>query len=1187
MGCQIKMENGKKTYLTPDGTESKLYNKIAKFTSSSIEADLVFKHAYTKSDVEVNTNGEPIVVNDKFSDGTSLYPRKVLSEYSTLNKLFNKVEGARISEFSKEIEYDADIVKGLKDTFTVSSETSGKVIVTKQGPETVNRKLKEEEDPTYRSVMNRIRTFLQSTGINIQNIDSYLTNVGYRNNGIQGVKGLADTSLRIIALTEGGKTGKTLAEEAGHMGVDFHNNQRMIDKALAKIDQSELYKVHAEHYRSKYKAFKESLTEAEVEAKVRREILGKYVGLAIENNTYPSGFKGVINAIINKLLSFFRPSFKNAAAVIASDIAKGDRGTFQYQPTGDVFFDSANDILVEIKEKLNQYISVLKRTGKKNEANKLVSRLFTMNELSKLGDEGDQQALAFLVEELVNETQAILAQLENRSSLSFKEIDEIDRYFAYYTTYVKELKEVFSDPEMKAKLRKLSHTFDDMQEIHNEFTHKEIIKKITPEIEDPGQIQKILNEFKQISVDSGFLNKWLMSGADSANPIARIMHFMITKLFNRVELATVEYGRDLMNSAEKLGITDTDFLYEKKGKNFTGKFIRPTSQTFSNLTPNQQKFAIIVEDHMNTMYNQIGLQYKGLAPQLSATYLDIVTRTNHKTFKTIKETLVESISLDTLNDEGFHAAIGSRPDGSSERMVPRFYTKKLENPNTITNDALRSLIAFKKMSENYEIMSKESSVFEAMLSVFGKSKLINGKEIKKGFETNDYFKMRNLIDMRVYGESTKELAEIGGKYSASKMLSKFKSYVTANNLAGAFFTQIQGYASAKIFQKLDSYIGEHSSPTAQKFATKMLAKMYPAAMSEIGARNKKAKLTMVLQDLGLFGSTDEIFKDLNKNKIIRTLNDNPSMVGFQLGSYSIKATVAMTAMFHYRLHKNTIVKPGDANYEQGKPIHEYLLNGKRLGLTPDQHKVNMAKFSMIVKRQVGTFEGSLSPTDKAAANRNALVQLLFTHKNWLVTGLSRRMRGDSKNYELGKEEIGYWRAAFKHLSNGWANDMNFLRYYNSKEVFNELPKHHQAAIKRFNIEFKMTVGLFIGMSILEGLFGDDEEGITPYMLYAANKTYLELTTLAFGPSGTYAAIETIKNPMAATGQFGQILEALFNTFNDKEVQSGAYEGYTKRAQAYAKLIPVLKGIKASSDPVSSRRFLKQSQLKYAMYTWDE
>lgn len=1189
MGCQIKMVNGEKKYLTPDGNESKLYNKIEKFTGSEIEADMVFKHAYSKTDIEVNAKGEPIITNDKFSDGTSLYPRKVLSEYSTLNKLFNKVPGDRISEFSKELEYDADIVKGLKDTFTVSENTSGKVIVTKQGPDTVSRKLKAEAESSYSTVMGKVKSFIQSTGVNVQAMDSYLTNIGYRNNGIQGVKGLADTSLRIIALTENGKVGKTLAEEVGHMAVDFFTNQRMVDKALATIDKSDLYKTHAEHYRGKYKAFKESLTEAEVEAKVRREILGKYVGQAIESNTYPKGFKGIINAIINKLKSFFRPEFRNVAEEISRFVAKGEQGDFNYVPTGDVFFDSSNDIIVEIREKLNQYISVLKRTGKKAEANTLIARIFEMNKLVEVGGEvdGTLDALTFFIEELLSETQVMLGQLQDRDSLTFKEIGELDRYFAYYTTYVRELKDVFKDGEMRTKLKDLEHIFADMEELHMEFTHKAVIKKITPEISEQDDVQEVLNQFKQISVESGFINKWLMSGADSANPIARVMHFMITKLFNKVELHTVEYGRNLMDQAEDLGITNTDFLFERKGKNFTGKFIRPTDLAFKNLTPNQQKFAIIVENNMNTMYNQIGLVYKGLAPQLSASMLDIVTRTNEKTFRTIKDTFIEDISLATMNDEGFHAAIGSRPDGSSERMVPRYYTKPLENPNTITNDALRSLIAFKKMSENYEIMSKEASVFEGMLSLFGNSKLIDKQHIKRGFETNDYFKMRTLIDMRIYGESTEELHEIGGKYSASKLLSKFKAYVTANNLAGAFFTQIQGYLSAKVFQKLDSYIREHSSPAAQRFATKMLAKMYPAAVAEIGEKNKKAKLTRVLQDLGLFGTGGEIFKDLNKNKALRILNDGPSMVGFQLGSYSIKATVAMTAMFHYRLHKNVIVKPGDANYEQGKPIHEYLLNGKKLGATSEQHRTNMAKFSMIVKRQVGTFEGSLSPTDKTAANRNALVQLLFTHKSWLVTGLSRRLRSDNTNYELGKKEIGYWRAAGKLLTEGWKSDMNFIKYYNDPAVFKALPKHHQAAIKRFNIEFKMTVLLFISMSILENLFGDDEEGITPYMLYAANKTYLELTTLAFGPSGAYAAIETVKNPMAATGQFGQLLEAVFNTFNDKEVESGAYEGYTKRAQAYAKLIPVLKGIKASSDPVSSRRSLKQRQLKYAMYTIED
>ena len=1181
MSCQIKMVDGKKTYLTPEGTESKLYNKISSLTSNSHEADQIFKHAYSKKDIDLNTQGEPVVTNDRFSDGSSLYPRKVLSDYSTVNKLFNKIDGVRVSEHSKKVDSNSENLKAIKETFNVSGESNGKVYVTKPGPTTIKSEFKKETSPSYGTAMDKVSNFFHSVGVSVQHMDSYLTNVGYRNSGLQGVVGLADTANRIIALSDKGNNAQTLTEEAGHMAVDFFTNQDMVDKALANIDKTELYKEHAEHYRGKYSRF--GLTQEEIDTKVRREIFGKYVGQAINNNTYPKGFRGVINAIIAKIKEMFNPTHKNIANQIAKFVNKADKNAFNNVPTGDVFFDSSDTLLDRMLVKITQYQdALLKRKNKKTAAGQVTSMLTAINNANKDQTAEDPGFIAF-IETLATQTKEALEKLENQDSLTAEQVNDLDTFFAYYKPYVTQIKGMLApNHPLHKPIEELNTLFFTMESMRDRFSIDTALNSL--EGVSKEDVDALKKEFSQISVDSSLLNRWFMSGADSANPIARILSYMITTLFKKVNMEVMDFSREFLDNAERLGITNTDFLYHKKGKNATGYFVRPTDQEFKYLTSKQQEFATIVENTMTSMYRDVGKKYKGLAPQMTASTLDIAMRSNDSTIGSLFAAAKDSIKANTNDDIGFIKAVGSRPDGSSERLVPVYYTARLEDPSMITNDAIKSIMAFKKMSENNKQMKKSSFVFENILGAFGRSELSKDGNLKKGTATNDFAKMRTMLDMFVYGETKSELKEING-YSLTKIVDKFKSYVTQNNLAGSFFTQAAGYISAKTFAKLDSYLQEHSSSKSQKFAAKTLPKLYLEAVGEIGNKRKKAKLNVLLQDLGIYGSTEQIFDNLNKNKFTRLIADNPTMAGFELGAYSVKSSVTLAALDHYRLYKNEIIKPGNANYENATPLHELLLNGKKIGSTRAKHQANMAFMGALIGNQVAVFEGGMNPTDKTAAQQNAWASLLLTHKSWIIKGFSKRFRSKSFNYELDKKDVGYWRSTAAFFASSWNQEnINMIKYM--IEAYPELPAEDQVAVKKFLIEFTMTFAMIAAASIFNNLFEDEEEGIAPYTLYLFNRVFLELTALSPTHVGLVETTEILKNPLVATGQVQNMLDTL-KIWDSDEIESGNYKGWKKNQRAFMKMIPGVKGIMASKDPKYANRWLKQGPLKYSLWSTDD
>jgi hypothetical protein len=1157
MGCQIKIIKGKEEFFTPNGRKSNLYDYIEKVTDSATDAKNLWLYSYSKNNIEVDENQEPILKNNTFSDGTSLFNKAYITTNKTADRLWKEVDGISYGEFTKKVKFEPETYKIHKDQFFTSGVENGEYIISKVNTNATRSHRSILEDENYTRVAQKTFEFLTTMGINVMNMESYLDNIGYRNQGISDVNSIADTVQRVIALKK--KDGTQLSEEVGHMAVDLYSNQDRISTVLKKIPGTPLYEEYAHTYKRKYSQF-ENLTEEEVENKVRREILGKYVGSSIEN--YPTGLKGVLKMILNKLLSLFNPTVTTLANQLATDVINARQAEFQNIEGGGTYFNIANSLVNRILRSTDQFINKLnkRKKGKGDRINKIYS---SIEEAQK--ENGDPAALAEFVKVLTKDTQLIIEEVKKleEGELTHQRLKDMGLYFAYFEPYIGKI----DIPELKEDLDKLHLLFKDLKAIRNSFLKKAVVSKLEPlavDFDPEGELQ-------WLSVDDSLISKWFVSGADSKSPLTRVVHHMLSKVNFKVNDRNLEFARSLLEKAEELKISDTTFLYEKKNNKFTGFFVDPNT-----LKENQKKFAEHIKNIMTDLYAKIGYEYSNQAPQITASTLDVLTRSNDSLSKTLL-----GISKDAFvaknDDTEFGQRLSLRPDGSTEKLVPRYFTKRLEDPNLISNDGISSVIMFHKMAENYAEMQTQSPVFENILEMIGKASYMHpSKGEQKGKATNLYSKIETLIEMYAYGEVKKNI-EVNG-LSVTKILNKVKSYVTSNNLANSFFTAGAGFISANVFSKLEDFIGAHSSNKSKLAAKKLMTKMYGPAALEIGKPLKKQPLNIWLEMFGLMGDTGKIFNNLNVNRMTRTAVESGLFSAFELTSYHIKSNTLLSILDHYRIKGNEIIKPGYTGYEQAIPIHEHLLNGGKL-TTSQKHYI-----SAIAKSQVETFEGGLNNTDYAAAHQNAWASLLLTHRNWLVRGATKRFKSRSYNYDLDIEESGMYVEMFNFLKRTVFSKEHLGNLKFAIEAYKTLDNTQKRAVKRSILEQGTIITLVVLANVLNSAFEDDDEGLTPYLLYLYNRSMLEISSISL-PLGGFETLELLKNPFVAVGQVQQLFD-LTDIFDSNVIERGPWEGYTKRERAIYKTIPGIKGAVQSLDPEYSNRWLKQGPLKYSLWFTD-
>lgn len=224
--------------------------------------------------------------------------------------------------------------------------------------ETLDRIYNIEPTPQEKdSLINRLNTFATNLGIEVQTLQDYLRDYELRGGAVDNqIEALADLMQRIIAVSNKEDVSQ-MSEEVAHFAIEWYKDKGIISKMLDKVDQTSTYQTEAEKYRETYK--RGGITGEQLEAKVRKEVLGKILAQKIQDNFQDNpqnsaevGIFNQLRILWNNLLEKFiitdsnKQFFSEFGALldeIANDVIDNKTETFDPTKSKEVYYSMTNN----------------------------------------------------------------------------------------------------------------------------------------------------------------------------------------------------------------------------------------------------------------------------------------------------------------------------------------------------------------------------------------------------------------------------------------------------------------------------------------------------------------------------------------------------------------------------------------------------------------------------------------------------------------------------------------------------------------------------------------------------------------------------------------------------------------------------------------------------------------------------
>ena len=549
---------------------------------------------------------------------------------------------------------------------------------------------------------------------------------------------------------------------------------------------------------------------------------------------------------------------------------------------------------------------------------------------------------------------------------------------------------------------------------------------------------------------------------------------------------------------------------------------------------------------------------------------------------------------------------GARIDGqdvrdlSDLRLMPKYYIRDLEQKSDLSTELLRTYGLFLHSAYNFEQRAKTVSDAMVLEQKLLDSRFTGGKVAK----TSQAYKMfKNFVDSHFFGIKNTKKFEInmpnGKKLDLTMLATGFDRLDRLMNIGFSIPVAATSYFSAKIFLRIENYIGEHTNDHSAKWATKEFWKLTPKFVGEVGKINRDSKLHQLGERFRVFNFSDSTVSS-GYSRATRFLNNVPYKFS-EIANFPIAPRIMLTILDDFRLidgkfidfntyknlpeNINTDAKVRLQAWETHRENSMYnLLETGESGIIEFNQKTRdtidneyleqqLSRVQSRITRVNANVDSVVPQEDKSAATRHVMARFTTAHRGWLSIAAQRRFKRAHFNFATGQTEEGHYITLAKFINkvyggmkeNGVKSMMTDL-----KQEFNKLEDFEKRNIKRIMVEFGAYMTL-LGIGMAVAALADDDENedvwIYQFMAYIYFKTTNEVGSVQ-APTGIFGLVDTVQTPFVALNSVKQIMDV--KGFSLEEVESGAYEGHSKLYKKLAKITWLkhfygMLGVKKKSD----------------------
>lgn len=384
------------------------------------------------------------------------------------------------------------------------------------------------------------------------------------------------------------------------------------------------------------------------------------------------------------------------------------------------------------------------------------------------------------------------------------------------------------------------------------------------------------------------------------------------------------------------------------------------------------------------------------------------------------------------------------------------------------------------------------------------------------------------------------------------------AYLGCNWLAG-----VANIATAGGMQHIEAAAGEFFGFKDLKNADGAYFKLLPEFTAELASREKQSELALFdeLFDVRQ-NAKDKLHNTQMSNIFRRFFGNNWMFVQQGLGDHWIynRTAIAMAKRQKVKVngkvmsvwdareivtdetgYKRMIIKPGAIELDE---------NGKELG------EFSATAFGRKIAHINHTIAGIYNDDDQNAANRVMIGRLAQQMRKWIIPQMMRRFQSKRNILDIGREEEGYYRTAFRLGKDLWKSGFKITAEWD------KLNNSEKANIRRAITEIAQTYALWLLVGFMgSGIKDPDRSWFAKFAEYMLNREVHELGFLTPGPFMLTEGYKTVTSPFVAASAANKLSQAILTTMNpfnwfpddDDLIKSGRYEGHSYIYKRWAEL----------------------------------
>lgn len=565
---------------------------------------------------------------------------------------------------------------------------------------------------------------------------------------------------------------------------------------------------------------------------------------------------------------------------------------------------------------------------------------------------------------------------------------------------------------------------------------------------------------------------------------------------------------------------------------------------------------------------------------------------------------VDEVVTTQADDFDYVKEFATMPNGDPIKVIPTRFIQMLENPNTISTDAVTATIAYYNMAVNFKNMQEQQDNIELMLGLLKGITIRNKKGTVQPGNSNLYKQAQLLVDRLMYGRNMNQVTAniLGKEINITKMATLLLSQIRKVNLSGNIWSIATSFFTDSTYTTLEAKLGRYFDKEDLSFAIQEYGRRLPNIMENIGNPVPNDKLSYLMLLNQVVRDNREVFNRIDQSQVLRSINNNFWYLGYTQSDYLVKSHTLMSVYHNYRLADGKFMSKAEfinTYYPSNKKAGEAAFKQLEItafdaynedGTVKEEYKSKVTtKLMNNIKNRIDVLsrriDGTLREVDKAQIHANFLGQYVIMHKNFMIQGLHDRFKKKQFNLDTQMEEDGYYRSMARFLRNVVGN-----RHFGLTQLladYNQLQEYEQYAVRRVLHEITLfTSATLLALSLAALVDGDDDydNWLMQSLTYLALRSAFEFRTM-YNPMEFFSLI---KSPTAAFTWFDNA-SAFINLFNPFSyigsggpfaiIDRGVYEGMPRVLRNIIKVTPIRSIIEAG-DPESKRSYLQNQLMSF-------